>query len=382
MFVTAIEILTLILSILYTTGVIILLVGLKSSFKKGGPSQRMSIHYPTVTVIVPARNESSNIRDIVKDLKTQDYPPEKTEFLIIDDFSEDDTYAIASLEIEDDDRFKLVKLSEQERFLAEGNLSAKKRVVDFGIKYSQSEIVLFTDADCRVKPQWISSMIAKYDDDVALVTGHVGFSVKSFFHGVLALESLATRIIAAGTIGLGNPVTCAGGNLSYRRQLYFDVGGLRDSRKSFSGDDTLLIQAAGAAGKKLMFNFDPQSFVQTEERGTLKEIIITRIRRLGITPQFKLDLMTISGSLFLYCWILALTPILIAIDASLALPLIFAWIWKFLFDFIILRTGAGMLRSGHLMKYLPVTALLYPYFIAFVGTVSFFIRGTWKGRKS
>ncbi len=382
MFATAIEIIIFIFSILYAIGVIILLVGLRGSFKKGYPSQRMITHYPTVTVIIPARNESSNIGNIIKDLKTQDYPPQKAEFLIIDDFSQDDTYAAASLEIKDDDRFKLVKLSEQEKYLAETDLSAKKRVVDFGIKYSQSEIVLFTDADCRVKPHWISSMIAKYDDEVALVTGHIGFSVKSFLHGVLALESLATRIIAAGTIGLGNPVTCAGGNLSYRRQLYFEVGGLRDSRESFSGDDTLLIQAAGAAGKNPIFNFDPQSFVQTGERGTLKEIIITRIRRLGITPRFKSDLMLISALLFLYCWILALTPILIAMDTSLALPLILAWIWKFLFDFTILRIGARMLRSRHLMKYLPATGLLYPYFIAIVGTVSFFIRGTWKGRKS
>ena len=43
------------------------------------------------TVIIPARNEASNIKACVDSILNQDYPADAFEIIVIDDFSEDDT---------------------------------------------------------------------------------------------------------------------------------------------------------------------------------------------------------------------------------------------------------------------------------------------------
>ena len=43
------------------------------------------------TVIIPARNEASNIKACVDSILIQDYPVDAFEIIVIDDFSEDDT---------------------------------------------------------------------------------------------------------------------------------------------------------------------------------------------------------------------------------------------------------------------------------------------------
>ncbi|MCP4633851.1 MAG: glycosyltransferase [candidate division Zixibacteria bacterium] len=355
---------------------------MKKSLRLSIASSQPEVEYPPVTVIIPARNEADNIANLIDGLKQQDYPEDKIMFRIIDDFSTDNTFEIVSGTIENDIRFKILKLSEQKEFLAETPLSSKKRVIDFGIKKAGTDVLLFTDADCIVSPTWVSSMVRKLSEDYSIVAGYVGFRYGTFIEGILALESLATRIIASGSIGLGGAVTCSGGNLCYRKSVYEKIGGLEKFGSSFSGDDTLFIQEAINKGAKAVFNFDSKSFVYTRERGTIKDIFIQRLRRLGITTNFKLNMFLASGFLFLYCYLLALTPILIIADNTLTMSLLTTWIWKFIVDLIILRFGARIFQNRDLLKFLPVTGLIYPYYIAIVGTFSFAIKGSWKGRTS
>ena len=51
--------------------------------------------WPKVTVIIPARNEEQNIAISLESILEQDYPKEKLEVIVVDDFSEDNTRQIA-----------------------------------------------------------------------------------------------------------------------------------------------------------------------------------------------------------------------------------------------------------------------------------------------
>ena len=51
---------------------------------------------PNISVIVPARNESQNLRRCLESLSHQDYPQERLNVIVVDDNSSDDTFAIGS----------------------------------------------------------------------------------------------------------------------------------------------------------------------------------------------------------------------------------------------------------------------------------------------
>ena len=55
------------------------------------PGEREQETYPEITVIIPVRNESDTIVSCLESIARQDYPPDKFEVIISDDFSEDDT---------------------------------------------------------------------------------------------------------------------------------------------------------------------------------------------------------------------------------------------------------------------------------------------------
>src|SRR6516225_1441570 len=51
---------------------------------------------PSVTVVVPARNEAANIGACLRSLVAQQYPTERLRIVVIDDDSQDDTAAIVA----------------------------------------------------------------------------------------------------------------------------------------------------------------------------------------------------------------------------------------------------------------------------------------------
>ena len=60
-----------------------------------GMSQNFSV-LPFITIIIPARNEESNIEKCVLSLLSQSYPSEKFKIIVVDDNSTDGTAQIVS----------------------------------------------------------------------------------------------------------------------------------------------------------------------------------------------------------------------------------------------------------------------------------------------
>src|SRR4051812_26786233 len=64
---------------------------------------------PHVAVIVPARNESANIRDCLQSLLAQCYPASRFGVLVVDDESADDTARIVAVMAEQNVRLSLLR---------------------------------------------------------------------------------------------------------------------------------------------------------------------------------------------------------------------------------------------------------------------------------
>src|SRR5690606_33041555 len=105
--------------------------------------------------------------------------------------------------------------------------SYKKYAITQAIAQAHGDIMVTTDADCRMGKNWLSTDIQKFEEsDCYMLSSPVSYSEeKSFFEILQTLEFQYLIGLGAAGIGNGAPTTCNGANLAYRRDIFYEVGG-------------------------------------------------------------------------------------------------------------------------------------------------------------
>ncbi len=106
----------------------------------------------SVSIIIPARNEAANIRHLIHDITHQVYPVGLLEVIIIDDYSEDGTYDICKQYSNEFSYIKVYKLLE----IVPDNLQMKaykKKAIEAAVQLAKGQLMITTDADCRLQQQ-------------------------------------------------------------------------------------------------------------------------------------------------------------------------------------------------------------------------------------
>ena len=177
---------------------------------------------PTVSIVVAARDEEEHIEQCLAALSDQDYPAHRYEVIVVDDGSRDRT--AERVRQNATDRVRLVRTEEKL-----GWSGSKKAALSLGIATATGEIILTTDADCRVGPGWIRALVSHFQGAVGMV---VGFSQvrpeeagRRWLAGYEATDFLALMGCIAGSIGHGHPMAASGQNLAYRKEVFTGVGG-------------------------------------------------------------------------------------------------------------------------------------------------------------
>jgi glycosyltransferase involved in cell wall biosynthesis len=110
---------------------------------------------PSLTVVVPARNEEEKVASCIESLLEQDYP--NLRIVAVDDRSTDDTGLIlASLATEHPDRLRLLRVAE-----LPADWLGKTHAMARAAAESESEYLLFTDADVLFAPDALSRAMAQ-----------------------------------------------------------------------------------------------------------------------------------------------------------------------------------------------------------------------------
>ncbi len=147
------EIMTLLVTLFWVYIGILLIRGHRSiGFLKNVVVNKLD-SLPSVTIIIPARNESRNIRPALQSILSQDYP--NLEIIVVNDRSTDDTGAILSSMQASESRLKVLTISE----LPPGWLG-KNHALQFGADHANSEILLFSDADILMHPDTVSRAVS------------------------------------------------------------------------------------------------------------------------------------------------------------------------------------------------------------------------------
>jgi cellulose synthase/poly-beta-1,6-N-acetylglucosamine synthase-like glycosyltransferase len=116
---------------------------------------------PLVTVLVPAHDEASAIRDKILNTAASDYPADRMEILVLSDGSTDATVATAretAAELAASGR-----TAPPLRVLDLARLG-KARTLDTGARAARGDIIVFTDANVLLAPDAISRLIESFGD--------------------------------------------------------------------------------------------------------------------------------------------------------------------------------------------------------------------------
>ena len=177
---------------------------------------------PSVSVVVAARNEEGHIPYLINDLISQEYPLDKLEVIIVNDRSTDDTKAILDDASDNYAFIKVVTINQVSK-----DMTPKKYALTRGIEAAVGEIIVLTDADCRVRKLWVSSMaysvISK--ESISIGFSEINPQHESFFHRYQKIDFLSIVIANAGFSGWGLFWSGTGQNLAFFKRDFEKIEG-------------------------------------------------------------------------------------------------------------------------------------------------------------
>ncbi len=367
--------------VLYSVGVpylglmLLVVIGM---FRRPPARDRQDL--PSVSVIVPARDEERNLEANLAALADQRYDGE-LEFVIVDDRSTDGTRAIIERYAASDARFRLEVVHEPSR-----RLSPKVNAVERGILASRGDVILASDADCRYRPDWVDAMVSYFAPDVAMVVGYVESSrrgeARSWLRRFESADWFTLMLTSRSLSRFGWKFASSANNLAYRRSAFDAVGGFGVAGRAPSGDEDLLTQAMRRLpDMRVVFADAPAARVVTAAAPSTR--VLLRQRRRWVSryhhvmhyhPAFLAGIAVLGAQSVA----LSASAILAPFVPSLAPWVIALWGAKAAIEFVGMGIGTAQLDRRDLWGVTTlVWSALHPFFIAASVIGSFLKPSAW-----
>jgi len=326
---------------------------------------------PLVSVVVAARNEEERLPALLHDLARQDYPD--FEVIVVDDHSEDGTAALVGEYAAGTTRFTVV-----------GNAqTGKKQALTTGIAAARGEIIITTDADCRVSSAWVGTLARYFQRPrVQMAFGPVRMRADdTFFSQLQQLEFASLTGAAAATHQQGYPAFCNGANLAFRKAAFHEVGGYADNTHIPSGDDEFLMRKIIARyPQSLVFAGSRQAIVTTDPQPTTKAFVHQRLRWAG-KWKHNTSLSTKLLAIYILLVQLAFITLPIFVIAGAAQPIMLViLLWRLIVEAGYLYAITRFLGLPFRLTAFVTLQLIYPVYVTSIGLLSWIMPYEWKGR--
>jgi glycosyltransferase involved in cell wall biosynthesis len=203
---------------------------------------------PTVSVIIPARNEEVSLADCLRSLVGQIGVP--FEIIVVDDHSTDRTREIG-------ESFPGVSVIEAAPLTA--GWTGKNNAVATGVRAAKGKWLLFTDADTIHLPGSIARAVAEAEGNGAELLSYSPQQIAVTFWEMATLPvifaELARQYPPAKVSDPASSIAAANGQfIVIRRDTYDAVGG----HAAIAGDlleDVALARAVKSSGRKIRFRY-------------------------------------------------------------------------------------------------------------------------------
>jgi cellulose synthase/poly-beta-1,6-N-acetylglucosamine synthase-like glycosyltransferase len=216
---------------------------------------------PSVSILVPAFNESDYITVKIDSLLNQNYPAERFDIWVLNDGSEDNTADI--IRNYEDPRVHLLDLPR----------GGKATALNKGVASSANDIIVFSDADNEWTPDTLMRLVSPFTlDSVGAVSGRLTIREDTSH---LGLGDLLYRnfeaFVRRSETRLGSAVSADGGIFAIRRELYEPI-------PQDVTDDFFISTGAIINGKALIFQPDAIAYddgVEKAENQLRRRIRVT-----------------------------------------------------------------------------------------------------------
>ena len=314
---------------------------------------------PRVSVVIAARNEEDQISNLINDLIIQEYPIDQLEIVLVNDRSTDSTLDIITEASNNYAFIKVVSINEESK-----EMTPKKNALTKGIESALGEIVVLTDADCRVGKLWVSSMAYSVMNQNCI---SIGFSEvtnenDSLFDRYQRIDFFSIIIANAGVSGWGAFWSGSGQNLAFYKNDFEAIDGFQDVRKRISGDDMYLVQAISNL-KNGYVHIDPNSFVKTSPVKSVSSFFNQRVRWSSNAKMNFYDAPLFFGFLLT----IMIYNLLILFSFLLGNPWLSLLSIKFILDALVIFLGGKLFdRNMDILAYC-VWAILQPIYVPLIG---------------
>jgi cellulose synthase/poly-beta-1,6-N-acetylglucosamine synthase-like glycosyltransferase len=112
---------------------------------------------PTVSVLVPCKDEEEVLDNLLASLLALDYPHDRLELVIVDDGSTDATGAILERAAESEPRLRCLHRPP-------GSPGGKSAALNAGLALAGGDVIVVFDADHRPKPDVIARLVRSFED--------------------------------------------------------------------------------------------------------------------------------------------------------------------------------------------------------------------------
>ncbi len=338
---------------------------------------RVEDEAPTVSVVIPARDEEKNLPRLLKSLERQSYSD--FELILIDDRSSDSTPSIMKdFGRKYPGKTKIVTLKENL-----GLENPKQFALGEGIKEATGDIILFTDADCMVPPRWVEYYRNCFKNKLtglAFGTIYTG-GWDSYLERYQIFDHLFRFYYNVACAGLNMATGVYGNNMAVRREALIEIGGYETLEYSPTEDAALLAAVRERSHYKINALTSPDITVITAPQKDWRSLVLQEVR-WSKGAFFSSDIKTVFGYSTVMFYLISGT---LSLFAGYFYPLLFLIsLSAFVSMFSVAFCGA-LLSGMPLVKYrcfLPVYIIFSMFFYFYIDLLA--LSGVpikWKGGK-
>jgi poly-beta-1,6-N-acetyl-D-glucosamine synthase len=346
---------------------VVLLIGWSRALRQVVPAQDAGEQM--ITVVIAIRNEEKHMHRLLSDLAAQQYG--NFEVVIVNDHSSDASAG-------------LLRASALANLTVLQNAGAgKKSAIATGVSSARGSVIVTTDADCSLPPQWLKTISEHFKHNkVKLAFGGVCIRPDgSFFSHMQAIEFASLIGSGAATAALSMPTMCNGANLAYRKSVFDEVNGYEGNLHIASGDDEFLMRKVhDRYPQGVRFIASGDAVVRTRPQPKISSFLHQRMRWAS-KWRYNSSAGTVALAVFILASQIASLWCLLSLVISFSYTALFLLAGKALLESVFLLRACRFLKIPWHWPAFFALQLIHPVYVIFVGIASNFIAVYWKERK-
>jgi mycofactocin system glycosyltransferase len=172
--------------------------------------------YPSVSIIIPVRNQPGDLGECLFSLANLDYPENKLQIIVIDDGSKKDVSQIITA--------ANIKIIRHRRSLGPAECR------NIGARVATGDILAFLDADCLAGENWLEEIVPFFEVEGVgavggLVSGYRDKTMLDRYEAIASSLSMGQHIMLEGKTDSTFYVPTA--NMLVKRSVFMATGGFR-----------------------------------------------------------------------------------------------------------------------------------------------------------